>query len=511
MNFESNQYQRDIGGGGEKAMYHHHANGGNEQQQQPEVSSSSGLTGGLPTPISTNIHANEAAMEKYMPPLEIEVLYPGHPHHNAAPTNNNNNNPTDAYNQSDGFSVHSTGPDEMLFTPLISPAVTPLEAFQITGNEPYLQSIDPGFFTPLSSPALEADYTLGDSAAAAVYGRQQVTNSPKGQHKVKRSVGRVSSAAGGGRKRSSIAVNEHVDVAATSDSLPTAQMSTSPESSVGGAATQLAAMRDGGASDDISPNSSSTNTDVSPSSMPPPPAPSHRILKPAPNNEGTADYDMADYQRASFDFVQFQNLSPLGQQATTANNMVPATPMSLMNLRARGDHQDSITNTTPHHHHHHSNSSISSPSLPKATGAERRKTPSRASSRRSSAQASPIIKPQPSPSLKPLLPGGLSPQIIAQLTNKSNYQNILEGAHDQLGLSYPKNLSNEIESRRTSHKFAEQARRSRINNAIAQLGELLPEDKQRNSKANTVELAIDYIRELQSALAKEREHNEANM
>ena len=467
---------------------------------------SSDLTGGLPTPISNNIHANEAAMEKYMPPLEIEVLYPGHPHQSTAPTNNNNNNQTDAYNQSDGFSVHSTGPDEMLFTPLISPAVTPLEAFQITGNEPFLQSIDPNFFTPLSSPALEADYTLGESGAA-LYARQQVTNSPKGQHKVKRPVGRAGGAASGGRKRSSIAFNEHLDVAGTSDSLPTAQMSTSPESSAGGVAvaTQLATTQDGGASDDISPNSSSTNTDVSPSSMPPPPAPTHRIMKSALNNDGTADYDMSDYQRASFDFVQFQNLSPLGQQATTANNMVPATPMSLMNLRARSDHQDSITNITQHHHHHHSNSSISSSSLPKTTGAERRKTPSRASSRRSSAQASPIIKPQPSPNLKPLLPGGLSPQIIAQLTNKSNYQNILEGAHDQLGLSYPKNLSNEIESRRTSHKFAEQARRSRINNAIAQLGELLPEDKQRNSKANTVELAIDYIRELQGELAKERE------
>ncbi len=97
---------------------------------------------------------------------------------------------------------------------------------------------------------------------------------------------------------------------------------------------------------------------------------------------------------------------------------------------------------------------------------------------------------------------GLSPQLVAQLTSKSNYQNLMDGAHDQLGLSFPRGLSIGIEHRRMSHKVAEQARRSRINSAITQLGHLLPLEKQNSSKANTVELAIEYIKDLQAELAK---------
>jgi hypothetical protein len=92
--------------------------------------------------------------------------------------------------------------------------------------------------------------------------------------------------------------------------------------------------------------------------------------------------------------------------------------------------------------------------------------------------------------------------VIHTLASKSNYQNILEGNHSQLGLSYPKELSNGIESRRTSHKVAEQARRSRINNAIDQLGTMLPGETDGISKAITVEKAIDYIKSLEEQLAK---------
>jgi hypothetical protein len=91
---------------------------------------------------------------------------------------------------------------------------------------------------------------------------------------------------------------------------------------------------------------------------------------------------------------------------------------------------------------------------------------------------------------------------MAMLASKSNYQNILEGTHSQLGLSYPKELSSGIESRRTSHKVAEQARRSRINNAIDQLGTMLPGETDGISKAITVEKAIDYIKNLEDQLAK---------
>jgi hypothetical protein len=96
----------------------------------------------------------------------------------------------------------------------------------------------------------------------------------------------------------------------------------------------------------------------------------------------------------------------------------------------------------------------------------------------------------------------MSSDVIHTLASKSNYQNILEGNYSQLGLSYPKELSSGIESRRTSHKVAEQARRSRINNAIDQLGAMLPGETDGNSKAITVEKAIDYIKHLEEQLAQ---------
>lgn len=98
------------------------------------------------------------------------------------------------------------------------------------------------------------------------------------------------------------------------------------------------------------------------------------------------------------------------------------------------------------------------------------------------------------------------------------------------GVSYPESLSSGLTSKRTSHKIAEQGRRNRINEALKEMQTLLPkaagrsksvngsskggendedeeekdspantaEGKSANSKAATVESAIDYIRNLQS-------------
>ena len=120
------------------------------------------------------------------------------------------------------------------------------------------------------------------------------------------------------------------------------------------------------------------------------------------------------------------------------------------------------------------------------------------------------------------------------LASKSNYQNILEGTHLQ-GVNYPETLSTNLTSKRTSHKIAEQGRRNRINSALQEIASLLPPQtptangqatvngapngagvqgpgqaalmmttgtaaQQSNSKASTVELAIDYIRTLQDEL-----------
>ena len=128
----------------------------------------------------------------------------------------------------------------------------------------------------------------------------------------------------------------------------------------------------------------------------------------------------------------------------------------------------------------------------------------------------------------------MSPETSALLlASKSNYQNILEGTHLP-GVSYPEALSTNLTSKRTSHKIAEQGRRNRINNALQEIAALLPSSstatngasitnyhdgcgssggdttgvnmttgtaaQQSNSKASTVELAIDYIKSLQQEL-----------
>jgi len=116
------------------------------------------------------------------------------------------------------------------------------------------------------------------------------------------------------------------------------------------------------------------------------------------------------------------------------------------------------------------------------------------------------------------------------LASRSNYQNLIEGTHVP-GVSYPTELSTNLTSKRTSHKIAEQGRRNRINLALQEMLRLLPtasrsaetgqspmEDDEGsgsgkkgesctsggksngNSKAATVESAIEYIKSLKKSL-----------
>lgn len=204
-------------------------------------------------------------------------------------------------------------------------------------------------------------------------------------------------------------------------------------------------------------------------------------------------------------------------------------------------------------------SAFPSPGLvtsPTNTGAIRRpdaKTKGRDPKKRnsqSSVHVSPALRPKISPSIKPLLPEGGDglpfhhlvspanawlPAIVSAetsallLASKSNYQNILEGTHLP-GVSYPETLSTNLTSKRTSHKIAEQGRRNRINTALQEIASLLPPStpqvngqsggmegtspslmmsgtlaQQNNSKASTVELAIDYIKSLQKELSETKE------
>lgn len=165
----------------------------------------------------------------------------------------------------------------------------------------------------------------------------------------------------------------------------------------------------------------------------------------------------------------------------------------------------------------------------------------------SSSQISPALRPKISPSIKPLMPqggrifllplirrcftelisgvGSISAETSAlYLASKSNYQNIIEGTHLP-GISYPEALAENLSSKRTSHKIAEQGRRNRINTALKEIEALLPQSptttskkektskdvaddekagsvNQSSSKANTVEMAIAYIKELQEQVTE---------
>lgn len=121
---------------------------------------------------------------------------------------------------------------------------------------------------------------------------------------------------------------------------------------------------------------------------------------------------------------------------------------------------------------------------------------------------------------------GISSETSAlYLASKSNYQHILDGTLLP-GVSYPETLAENLSSKRTNHKLAEQGRRNRINNALREIETLIPVEfaqirtakeaaacnvkpsekekekagNQAISKASTVEMAIDYIKTLQHEL-----------
>lgn len=121
------------------------------------------------------------------------------------------------------------------------------------------------------------------------------------------------------------------------------------------------------------------------------------------------------------------------------------------------------------------------------------------------------------------------PQDLSQdalyLASKSNYQHILDGTLPS-GVSYPETLAENLSSKRTNHKLAEQGRRNRINTALKEIESLIPSEfiqarqakesaasgtkpgekekekgsNQAISKASAVEMAIDYIKALKRSL-----------
>ncbi|KAJ1914677.1 hypothetical protein H4219_004677 [Mycoemilia scoparia] len=98
------------------------------------------------------------------------------------------------------------------------------------------------------------------------------------------------------------------------------------------------------------------------------------------------------------------------------------------------------------------------------------------------------------PSLTPQDPN----HVISRLATKSNYQNILEGKTDELGLNYKFDLFSGLEQRRTSHKHAEQKRRDSLKQSFEQLKTKLPGlNPKLLSKIYLLNQAISYIDKLE--------------
>jgi len=230
------------------------------------------------------------------------------------------------------------------------------------------------------------------------------------------------------------------------------------------------------------------------------------------------------------------------QQMTTGNSLWSTTPASLMSFDSESHYFDPIspdyrfslpevnarelTQNLPSHLSPALNqvgtaSDTSSSQVNKPINARKvSQTSGRGMKRRSdigSVEISPALRPRISPTIKPLLPGRFKlsgdPGALL-LASRSNYQNLLEGTNIP-GVSYPTELSATYYSKRISHKIAEQGRRNRINSALLEIQSLLPRGSEHplapssdsgyegsgESKASTVERAIEYIKQLKQEVA----------
>ncbi|KAK6537887.1 hypothetical protein TWF694_010785 [Orbilia ellipsospora] len=442
-----------------------------------------------------------------------------------------------------GSIYQNMGADPMVFTPLVSPAVTPLDtSFRVPEY-----SVSGAYFSPLTSPALDAQalgYLHRKLPKSPVEPAESSNLNPKKAASRRKSVtgrtpARVVRQSPGmkpqpGRRKPAPAVPslELTDAAIAEIA---SQSPRTPISRKSGALKipsehQMASSRESSSADSISPEP------LSESLMPPPPAPNGKspMLTAQPNQDKPVP------NPAQTELPAVEEKVPLPKQKSKGK---PATPASLMNmpksLAPKGSSesllatvvssipekrpssgatspldeqmtprlsaiQRSSANATP----------TSSPLIePKPAGSDPASGSLKARhSKRGSISASPALQPRISPSIKPLLPEGLSAsQSALILASKSNYEHIVSGNHSQLGLSYPEHLATNLTHKRTSHKIAEQGRRNRINNALTEIASLLPRKApeksgdpaggaQTGSKASTVELAIEYIKELKGNL-----------
>ncbi|PQE20785.1 phosphorus acquisition-controlling protein [Rutstroemia sp. NJR-2017a BBW] len=478
---------------------------------------------------------------------------------------------------------------QMAFTPLVSPAVTPLET-----HFPVPEYTVPGaYFSPLSSPALHAQ---GEHSSSFDPRHSGTTNSPIDLNADSHSAPassiipsrKTANRKPGPKPRANARVRQSpiVKPRRGKKSLSTSISAQALGDILEPSNSQTSQARELASSNSAPSTDQSENGSISPehlSDMAPPPLPTPKPATRSP-------YIAGQKENAA------RNRIPLGSPATPASLMrLTQSPNGSQEMMGQAMDLDdpsmenfalpeSATSTSTSSSHRPSLSRIDTqsdgqmtPTL-SATGSKTgfqalpspaftrpgaaasasqspqidamngtngigRKTPmiaARGSKKRVSTSilVSPALLPKISPSIKPLLPGGgVSSEDAAAsllLASKSNYQNILEGTHLP-GVSYPSELSTNLTSKRTSHKIAEQGRRNRINSALHEIATLLPRKQNKdcsgeksgsgdggenesatakggqsaNSKASTVEQAIDYIKQLQNDLAAATKRAEA--
>ncbi|KAK0659093.1 Phosphorus acquisition-controlling protein [Lasiodiplodia hormozganensis] len=401
------------------------------------------------------------------------------------------------------------------FTPLVSPAVTPHDSsFQM---QPEF-TVPGAYFSPLTSPALDAQNSRGGHQAYFSHthtAENSLTTSPidldvdmlgeqaqqqdlNRKLKNKRSAASTRSSGSAARIRQSPIVKPqshgHRKKGTLSSVIPPKEVSELLEQQAhqsGGSSRPTSAglipsSRDVSEAESISPEP------LSEALMGPPPRPGSVTASPSIRATGSSGQPQPSIE---------------GQQ------MCPATPASLMRLqpspknKSQPNSQSGTPSFIPQGSTQPINDDFALPEPAALTGVTVRPGVSRVDTAIHDDQSTP---PSTSDDTHALL-----------LASKSNYQHILEGTHVP-GVVYPEALSTNLTSKRTSHKIAEQGRRNRINLALQELQSLIPsptinpkdsstsaptgnsaspeesalrkEERQSNSKASTVENAIEYIK-----------------
>ncbi|PYH42779.1 phosphate-sensing transcription factor PHO4 [Aspergillus saccharolyticus JOP 1030-1] len=466
--------------------------------------------------------------------------------------------------------------EQALYTPLVSPAMTPLESqFRLPEY-----TIPGEYFTPLTSPALEAQHTnstnypfhssqvseMGFVPSPAEHSLTMSTNvsSPGVMRKHRRQPSSTKSFSARAKKQQSPSVRPQT----RKKSL----MSLNPDEVFSSLSQDQAVhlpQTPGGSGLRYASNESSGQDSVSPEPlseplMPPPALPPSRrspAIRPQPArppepSEPATPAMLMRIQRSPLSISQTvppsnltvsetqddvmedvilpeaaTSLAPFARpqltriETTVQANTVSSATSGNINPALEPKSAKRNTSLAP------SPRSIAMPSpsgpLPKKSDTPKLGPLGRKRQSMSSSQASPSLRPKISPSIQPLVRGdAMSSETSAlYLASKSNYQHILDGTLLP-GVSYPETLAENLSSKRTNHKLAEQGRRNRINNALKEIETLIPAsfiqmkhpkevavcpmkgaDKEKEkansqpiSKASTVEMAIDYIKSLQQEL-----------